>query len=333
MADRWFKGEGDGPELAREATEGIVAVFAEHGLRALADAAARRSRRRRGVRSNQSTTFVDVTAEHIEQRGSDSRARAAAGPARDGHRASVDERTLFHALARARTGRPIERWSRARCTPSGRPGSTARAREPVDASPAAAWSQAPSRIEPPATASTVTGTARSARRRSRAPERPGQVGESRRRIPARSHGPRAVPGRQRAEGAEGQRDVASRRARCASALPLAPVRRRTEPRRSRRRPARRRAPAPCRANRGPGGGRACAGLMRAQATARERPGPATAGMWRRACAPSRARGRVPPHRCRVERVVRVAVGQVDGAPAFDAAERADQVVAVLLAAQ
>ena len=25
MADRWFKGEGDGPELAREATEGIVA--------------------------------------------------------------------------------------------------------------------------------------------------------------------------------------------------------------------------------------------------------------------------------------------------------------------
>ena len=42
MADRWFTGEGDGPELAREATEGIVAVFAEHGpvLRALADAAA-----------------------------------------------------------------------------------------------------------------------------------------------------------------------------------------------------------------------------------------------------------------------------------------------------
>jgi AcrR family transcriptional regulator len=42
MADRWFEGEGDGPELARSATEGIVAVFAEHGpvLRALADAAA-----------------------------------------------------------------------------------------------------------------------------------------------------------------------------------------------------------------------------------------------------------------------------------------------------
>ena len=42
MADRWFTGDGDGPEQAREATEGIVAVFAEHGpvLRALADAAA-----------------------------------------------------------------------------------------------------------------------------------------------------------------------------------------------------------------------------------------------------------------------------------------------------
>src|SRR3954466_5208008 len=42
MADRWFEGEGEGPALAREATEGMVAVFAEHGPvhRALADAAA-----------------------------------------------------------------------------------------------------------------------------------------------------------------------------------------------------------------------------------------------------------------------------------------------------
>src|SRR4029079_15898993 len=42
MADRWFKGEGDGPTLAREAPGVIVAAFAEHGpvLRALADAAA-----------------------------------------------------------------------------------------------------------------------------------------------------------------------------------------------------------------------------------------------------------------------------------------------------
>jgi AcrR family transcriptional regulator len=66
MADRWFKGEGDGPELAREATEGIVAVFAEHGpvLRALADAAADDP----GVDEAYGalvTGFVDATAEHI----------------------------------------------------------------------------------------------------------------------------------------------------------------------------------------------------------------------------------------------------------------------------
>lgn len=42
MSERWYRGEGDGRKLAREATEGLVAVFAEHGpvLRALADAAA-----------------------------------------------------------------------------------------------------------------------------------------------------------------------------------------------------------------------------------------------------------------------------------------------------
>jgi AcrR family transcriptional regulator len=41
-SERWFEGSGEGPELAREAIDGIVDVFAEHGpvLRALADAAA-----------------------------------------------------------------------------------------------------------------------------------------------------------------------------------------------------------------------------------------------------------------------------------------------------
>jgi hypothetical protein len=66
MADRWFKGEGDGRELAREATEGIVAVFAEHGpvLRALADAAADDPDVEAAyVQLVQS--FVDVTAVHI----------------------------------------------------------------------------------------------------------------------------------------------------------------------------------------------------------------------------------------------------------------------------
>src|ERR687894_667724 len=67
MADRWFKGEGDGPELAREATEGIVAVFAEHGpvLRALADAAADDPGVEK-VYSELVQSFVDVTAEHIQ---------------------------------------------------------------------------------------------------------------------------------------------------------------------------------------------------------------------------------------------------------------------------
>ena len=67
MADRWFKGEGDGPALAREATEGIVAVFAEHGpvLRALADAAADDP----GVEivySELVQSFINATSEHIQ---------------------------------------------------------------------------------------------------------------------------------------------------------------------------------------------------------------------------------------------------------------------------
>src|SRR3954465_12113975 len=42
VSDRWDPGEGDGRALVHAATEGIVAVSAEHGpvLRALADAAA-----------------------------------------------------------------------------------------------------------------------------------------------------------------------------------------------------------------------------------------------------------------------------------------------------
>src|SRR3954462_6561748 len=42
MSDRWYEGTGDGPALVREAIDGLVGVFADHGpvLRALADAAA-----------------------------------------------------------------------------------------------------------------------------------------------------------------------------------------------------------------------------------------------------------------------------------------------------
>ncbi len=42
MSDRWLSGSGEGPDLARQALDGIVAVYVEHGpvMRALADAAA-----------------------------------------------------------------------------------------------------------------------------------------------------------------------------------------------------------------------------------------------------------------------------------------------------
>ena len=104
MADRWFKGEGDGPALAREATEGIVAVFAEHGpvLRALADAAADDPDVDEAY-GQLVNSFVDVTAEHIER-------EIAAGPdpaarrARDREGARVDERALPDAVARPRAG-------------------------------------------------------------------------------------------------------------------------------------------------------------------------------------------------------------------------------------
>ena len=65
-AEQWFAGDGDGATLAREAIEGIVGVFSEHGpvLRALADAAVHD----RGVEEAYGSLvqrFVDVTARHI----------------------------------------------------------------------------------------------------------------------------------------------------------------------------------------------------------------------------------------------------------------------------
>jgi AcrR family transcriptional regulator len=68
MSERWFEGQGDGRELARDALEGIVAVFAEHGpvLRALADAATDdRDVERAHLELVQ--TFVDATAHQIER--------------------------------------------------------------------------------------------------------------------------------------------------------------------------------------------------------------------------------------------------------------------------
>ena len=67
MSERWLRGTGEGPQLAREALEGIVGVYAEHGpvMRALADAAADDP----GVEEAYNgivESFVRATARHIE---------------------------------------------------------------------------------------------------------------------------------------------------------------------------------------------------------------------------------------------------------------------------
>src|SRR4051812_35874611 len=67
MAGRWYTGAGDGPAQAREAMEGIVDVYGEHGpvLRALADAAAD-DREVERVYAALVQSFVDATERHIE---------------------------------------------------------------------------------------------------------------------------------------------------------------------------------------------------------------------------------------------------------------------------
>jgi AcrR family transcriptional regulator len=67
MSQRWYTGAGDGPALAREAMEGIVDVYGEHGpvLRALADAASDDPEVER-VYGALVQTFIDVTTHHIE---------------------------------------------------------------------------------------------------------------------------------------------------------------------------------------------------------------------------------------------------------------------------
>jgi AcrR family transcriptional regulator len=74
MSDRWLRGTGEGPQIAREALDGIVAVYVEHGpvMRALADAAADD----RGVEQAYNAlvqSFVDATARHIEEEIADGR--------------------------------------------------------------------------------------------------------------------------------------------------------------------------------------------------------------------------------------------------------------------
>ena len=67
MSQRWYTGSGDGPAQAREAMEGIVEVFADHGpvLRALADAAVDDPEVEH-VYGALVQSFVDVTKKHIE---------------------------------------------------------------------------------------------------------------------------------------------------------------------------------------------------------------------------------------------------------------------------
>ncbi len=67
MSQRWYTGSGDGPAQAREAMDGIVDVFAEHGpvLRALADAAADDPEVER-VYGGLVQSFIDVTRKHID---------------------------------------------------------------------------------------------------------------------------------------------------------------------------------------------------------------------------------------------------------------------------
>jgi AcrR family transcriptional regulator len=68
MSERWFAGDGDGVTLAREAVEGIVAVYAEHGpvLRALSDAAVHDPDIEVAY-SSLVQGFVDATSRHIDE--------------------------------------------------------------------------------------------------------------------------------------------------------------------------------------------------------------------------------------------------------------------------
>ena len=74
MSERWYEGTGDGPALVREAIEGVVGVFAEHGpvLRALSDAASD-DLRVEAAYLELIQRFVDATARHIEEEVADGR--------------------------------------------------------------------------------------------------------------------------------------------------------------------------------------------------------------------------------------------------------------------
>ena len=95
MSDRWYKGEGDGATLVREALDGVVSVYGRHGpvLRALSDAATDDP----GIEvvyGNLVQSFIDATAEHIE-REVECRGDRGDRPAADRERARAPQRALL----------------------------------------------------------------------------------------------------------------------------------------------------------------------------------------------------------------------------------------------
>jgi TetR/AcrR family transcriptional regulator, ethionamide resistance regulator len=68
MGDRWLAGTGQGPELARSALDGIVAVYVQHGpvMRALADAASD-DREVENAYNALVQRLIDATSRHIEE--------------------------------------------------------------------------------------------------------------------------------------------------------------------------------------------------------------------------------------------------------------------------
>jgi hypothetical protein len=68
MSERWLRGTGEGPAIAREALDGIVAVYVEHGpvMRALADAATDDPDVELAYGALVQT-FIDATARHIDE--------------------------------------------------------------------------------------------------------------------------------------------------------------------------------------------------------------------------------------------------------------------------
>ena len=81
MSERWYEGTGDGPTLVREAIDGVVGVFAEHGpvLRALSDGVGRPARGGRVPRADPAVRGRDRAAHRGGDRGrADPAARATA---------------------------------------------------------------------------------------------------------------------------------------------------------------------------------------------------------------------------------------------------------------